>query len=237
MRKSLLWSIGLVLLALAVVIAIGLPGTGADRPHRVFVPAGEPEPTGVPLPPTDQEAMPFDPATWEDPIGYEAVEVKSESEGDLPFVPDVPDGLGEPTRIVVSAFADEPITRRIAWIYEDSELGTIILEEDIAFETQADLEEPATNEPGCTVIWNEDFTGYEVDCHGAGFSLIALDTGTNALAIDGNAVSALQWIESLDTTDPDVLKGQPEHAVLELQLFVEKDGLSPEELASIANSV
>ena len=137
----------------------------------------------------------------------------------------------------MSPLDEDPLLRRIAWIYHDPDLGTVILEEDIAFETQAELEEPATHDPGCTVVWNEDFTAYDVECHGSGFALTTLDSGQNALAINGSGVSALQWIKPLEVTMPDLLEGQPKNSVLELQLFVEKDGLSPDELASIANRV
>jgi hypothetical protein len=140
------------------------------------------EPTGVRTAPEESSvAEPPDIPSieWTDPHGTLAASLE-EAKAELPFEPQVPK-LGKADAISVIPGSD------IAWVYTDPKIGQYYVDENIPTETQAQLEQAATCQPG------------ETNCSTEGWSLQTIRKGTTALVIyapeERSVATSVTWIE------------------------------------------
>jgi hypothetical protein len=177
----------------------------------------------------------FSPTVWDQPLGSDGSQVQSANDANLPYSVEVPGNFGNPVRILATAKSrSAPISREIAWVFQDPRFGRILLVQQVVSETQAQLEEPATNAPGCQPSPAPD--GEITECHFSGFSVRTLEDGTRALVTLGDGISTIRWLKPLRTSDSSAANGVPS-AALGVEIFAHSDAVTPDDLVSLANRV
>jgi hypothetical protein len=228
-----LLAVGLAALLIAGVISLGTGGDSANRhnaslgstPTTAEVPGGG----GAPEPP---------PYFWTDPFGPDAVEVASADDARTAFQPDVPDRLPDPNKIEETDPSQVSLVDRgIAWTYSDSAgSNPYILVEQIFNATQAELEGPAAQKPGCSAP--DENGSYE--CSGSGFSIKEIRGGVRALLSQGPEVTTIEWFEPLklrQSSDAEKATSDLTHPVLDIRVMGPSKSFTPDEALSVANDV
>ena len=189
---------------------------------------------------------------WDEPI-LNGIEIGTEdvSSAGLMFTPIVPEGLGDPVRIVVTPpdqIAEAvPIHRQIAWIYDDLAIGRFVVMEALgegkAIEReQADI---ADQEPGCRTFpateEDEDALGEgagpRIECHYGNNTLLTVRDGYEALLLEGQTRTALEWVEPLDPEDAEAVKDLFVSPALLMVVIGPASEVSGQEAISIAQKI
>jgi hypothetical protein len=139
-------------------------------------------PTGLPPSTTDSPAV-----DWSNPIDGVPVASVSEAEASLPFQVHVPQGLGEPVKILVSEFSVDPETNVVALVFDTTRYGRVVVTEHLP-------EVPAEEYDAAHQALLELNGG--PDTHGT-FEIIEIRGGANALVTssqDGSE-STIFWLE------------------------------------------
>ena len=139
------------------------------------------------MPPTAGQEYP----NWENPIGGERIERPEQAQ--LAFVPNVPDGLGEPMRIVATAPGQAPLPdREISWTYLHAEYGVFVVIQHMVDRPPTELEyqQFAGQEPGCT-----QHPSGELECHSTRNTLLTLNNRVTALLSEGDTNASIAWLE------------------------------------------
>jgi hypothetical protein len=127
----------------------------------------------------------FPPIDWKNPLGT-IVPTAQDADAVLPFDAIVPKVGLSPVAISVD-HADPIADSSVAFVYDDSKIGTFFIQESEPTLTQKELEELAACQPA------------ETNCDTTGWSLEAIRNGKTALLIyaptDRSIATSIVWLE------------------------------------------
>jgi hypothetical protein len=214
-----------------VVAAVALAGNKTVS-GPASVPSGSEAPPGVELPP-EMSGPQISEETWRYPLGYDASTVETVGESDAPFELVLPSD-SDHSSILVGADREASLFT-LGWVFRRPR-GEMVLEERIGIESQDELEAQAPQNPGCAVTPGPS-EETQTHCEPGGIALVTLNSGSNALLVQGEGITTLTWLLPLRPASPDSLaEVDTSGAVLELQLLAE--GAAPvDNLLRMANDM
>ncbi len=228
-----LLAMGVVAIGLTNALGAGSPST-ADTTTLTVAP-GESPPAGVFVPRFFPDTPPADDPMWTNPTGSSGQQIDSVDPSQVGFRVDEPSPwLGKPVSVWFLD-SNDLASREVWWMYDDPSLGRVLLREEIAYEDQGTLEEPANASPGCTIVVASGGST-SGECNPVGYSIDPLSNGSRALVAIGDSVAFIKWLEPLDTATQARLASSGS-ASLELTILVPASQASPDGLVSLADKV
>lgn len=179
---------------------------------------------------------------WEYPLG-EAVSVSNPEQAGLVFVPDEPDQLPDPIRILVSEEHRGPAAlREIAWVFNVPEYGRFVIFQRIAEESAVldEMRELVSQMPGCqrSPAPGEFGPGAVTeDCTFGNRSAVTVQERYQGLLLKGSTTTSLWWAEPLRPTDPDAINRQFENPILLVKVIGPAEEIDEGDAAQIAELV
>jgi hypothetical protein len=101
-------------------------------------------------------------------------------------------------------------------------------------ETQASLEAPAEQKPGCTTTPDPN-GGYSFECQEPGVSIATVGGGTRALLIDDDDAKSISWLEPVDSSAAQAAASFNHPALLVTVIAPPDQGMTTAHLVDIAN--
>ncbi len=225
--------IALTAVVAATLLLISLSVARSQGGSTIFISPGAQPPPNIATAPYAADVPVTSGTSWARPLGQGSVDVASVSDAKLGFDPDVPSGLGAPSKIETDGNSD-PLFREIAWVYDNP---TFVVTEEVGFQTQSQLEQPLSQTQGCTVSVSADNSGYSTDCNLGSYKLVLLHGTTRAILDHGSNTDTVQWLEPLSGVTPGELDGQPPNATLIVTVLAPAGELTTDQLTSLAGNV
>lgn len=248
MRRLPALAAGILLLVAACGRVAGPGEERAEGAGGAAQPTETPQGTPIPVEEADlppEEGLP--PDYWDFPLPEDR-EVPSLEAANLAYLPNVPDGLGPPVRIMVGPQRGEHPARRVFFVYRHPQYGRFVIEEavdDNSEATEAWIRAMAGQTPGCVRRIrgeNEHNPGGEViECTFGERRLVTLASGATALLFQGDAGIFIHWVEPIrfvDGAPPPALEEEFEGTPgLSVRVHGPGGELTAEEAIAVANLV
>src|SRR6266508_6318453 len=172
--------------------------------------------------------------SWDQPIPGGVAVLRAE-DAELAFQPDVPEGLGAPEAILATsqdhaAEAD----REIAWVFQHPTYSRFVIVERLVDEsaTEGEWADLASATPGCETISEAGV----VECHYGKRSIVTIRNTTSAFMLEGNATTAIHWLEGVDAKNQAAFARYRDPAV-EVVVLGPASDFTAEEAIDVANAV
>lgn len=184
---------------------------------------------------------------WDSPIAAGA-RIPSHADARLAFRPNLPEDVpGDPEIFTTNPQHLPKALREIAWVYLEPDPGRFFIRERVVNEAskRSEFDEQASAPQGCETHspdaeLEEAFGAgaYAVECYPGDRYMVELDSGAEAIVIEGTNTTSLRWLEPLNDPDDNALSrvsSELSDPILEVAIIGPASELTGEEAIEIAN--